>query len=806
MMVSTNISRLSRYHKPVFLAGRNSCKNGNVSYVKFSNARRTSHTNAVTNITLSDGKHLNLSTGKYARFADGSAIASLGDTSVMVTAVCKHQSSSSSFLPLVVDYRQKAAAAGRIPTNFLRRELGPTENEILTSRVIDRSIRPLFPEGFNFDTHIMCNVLAVDGMNDPDVIAINGASAALSVSDIPWNGPVGAIRIGMIDNEFIINPTRRLIQDSILNMIITATKQNLIVMLEGSANEILEQDLRKAIKIGVKECQIIIDAIAKLKKQYGKTKRKIETNEVLQNDELISSVKELSETKLRDIFSNHTHDKISRDNAVNDLRNNVIKALKNNNADLDVKLVEIIFSKISKDVFRTLILETDVRCDGRPMDGIRDISCQVNLFNPLHGSAVFQRGQTQVMCTLTLDSLESALKMDTMSMLISGVKEKNFFLHYEFPPYATNETRQVGRVGRRELGHGALAEKALRPILPKDCPFTIRLTSEVLESNGSSSMATVCGGSLALLDAGIPISSSAAGVAIGLVTKYNETNTEIDQYKILTDILGIEDYFGDMDFKIAGTKRGFTALQADVKIPGVPLKIIMECIHQATITKREIIKIMNEVIQTPQKKKDKMPVVDNLEVPIHQRGKFLGVGGMNIKKIFLETGVHIFPHDENTYSIFAPNKNALMEAKEMIENILQKDREPTLEFGNIYTARIVEILEIGVMVTLYSNMVPALLPNSQLDQRKIHHPGALGLEVGQEIQIKYFGRDPVSGQIRMSRKVLQEPISITRTLHRNNAEKRLWKHIKHRYENSMTETRYTHDNQPRASTDNKENH
>lgn len=279
----------------------------------------------------------------------------------MVTAVCKHQSSSSSFLPLVVDYRQKAAAAGRIPTNFLRRELGPTENEILTSRVIDRSIRPLFPEGFHFDTQIMCNMLAVDGMNDPDVIAINGASAALSVSDIPWNGPVGAIRIGMIDNEFIINPTRRQIQDSILNMIITATKHNLIIMLEGSANEILEPDLRKAIKLGVKECQSIVNAIANLQKMYGKTKRKIETNEQSQDNDLISSVKELSEIKLRDIFSNHAHDKISRDNAINDLRNNVIETLKNDNADLDVKSAEKIFGKITKDLFRTLILETDVR-------------------------------------------------------------------------------------------------------------------------------------------------------------------------------------------------------------------------------------------------------------------------------------------------------------------------------------------------------------------------------------------------------------------------------------------------------------
>lgn len=307
-------------------------------------------------------KHLTLSTGKYARFADGSAVVSLGDTSVMVTAVSKHQSSSnSSFLPLVVDYRQKAAAAGRIPTNFLRRELGPTEREILTSRVIDRSIRPLFPEGFYFDTHVMCNMLAVDNMNDPDVIAINGASTALSVSDIPWNGPVGAVRVGMIDNDIIINPTRRQIQDSILNMIITATKHNLIVMLEGSANEILEQDLKKAIKLGVKECQIIVASITNLQKMYGKPKRKVEINEQDNDESLISSVKELAETKLREIFLDHTHDKTSRDNAVSEVRSNVIETLKNDNAHLNVTLAEEIFGKISKDIFRQLILEKEIR-------------------------------------------------------------------------------------------------------------------------------------------------------------------------------------------------------------------------------------------------------------------------------------------------------------------------------------------------------------------------------------------------------------------------------------------------------------
>lgn len=433
---------------------------------------------------------------------------------------------------------------------------------------------------------------------------------------------------------------------------------------------------------------------------------------------------------------------------------------------MDKEEINTIYYEIVKKIFRLLIFETNKRCDGRNLDELRKISCQVNLFKPLHGSALFQRGQTQVLCTVTLDSLESALKMDPMSMLLSGIREKNFFLHYEFPPYATNEIGRVGGVGRREMGHGALAEKGLRHVLPKDFPFAIRLTSEVLESNGSSSMATICGGCLALMDAGVPISTPVAGVAMGLITEYDETDpTRIVDYKILTDILGMEDYLGDMDFKIAGGKHGFTALQADIKVPGLPLKIIMETISNSYQAKTNILEIMGNVLSEPRKEhSDKMPVVEDMEIPVHLRGKLLGLGGINLKKLYLETGVHINPKDDNVYHLFAPNKAALKEAKEMIEKLLQKDREPTLEFGAIYTAKIVEIRETGVMVTLYSNMVPILLPNSQLDQRKVFHPSALGLDVGQELKVKYFGRDPVSGHMRISRKVLQEPITVSRTL------------------------------------------
>ncbi|KAL5008315.1 hypothetical protein ScPMuIL_013896 [Solemya velum] len=567
---------------------------------------------------------IQISTGKMARFADGAAIVKQGDTSVLVTTVSKSKTTSS-FLPLTVDYRQKAAAAGRIPTNYLRRELGPTEKEILTSRMIDRSIRPMFPSGYMCETQVMCNLLAVDGANDPDIVCINAASAALSLSDIPWNGPVGAVRVGFIDKEVVLNPTRRQLQHSTLNLVVVATEENKVVMLEAAADHILQQDFLKAIKQGVKEAQAVVSKIKEIQAQYGKPKR-----------------------------------------------------------DFD-----FVLKVPGKDV------------------------------------------QSSAAC--------------------------------KFPPYATNETGRPGSLGRRELGHGQLAERALRPIIPHNFPFTIRLTSEVLESNGSSSMASVCGGSLALMDAGVPVSDAAAGIAVGLITRTGPTarkSPEILDYVLLTDILGIEDYMGDMDFKMAGTKKGITALQADVKLPGLPLKVIMEAVQQATDGKSDLIGIMNQTIQKSRDNhKDCGPVTVKTLIPLVKRHRFIGIGGYNLKKLTGETGVTITPIDELNFQIFAPNQTAMDEAKEMIEDFLKEEREPELEFGAIYTAKIVEIRDIGIIVQLHPKIQPALVHNSQLDHRKVNHPSVLGFEVGQEISVKYFGRDPANGRIRLSRKVLQSTAS-----------------------------------------------
>uniref|UniRef100_A0A4W5LSU5 Polyribonucleotide nucleotidyltransferase 1, mitochondrial n=1 Tax=Hucho hucho TaxID=62062 RepID=A0A4W5LSU5_9TELE len=705
-------------------------------------------------------KKLEISTGKLARFADGSAVVQLGDTTVMVTAVSKTKPSPSQFMPLVVDYRQKAAAAGRIPTNHLRRELGTTENEILTSRLIDRAIRPLFPAGYFYDTQVLCNLLAVDGVNDPDVLRV-----ALTIWSV-FRGCLGAVRIGLVNGEFLVNPTRKEMASSTINLIVAGAPLSQVVMIEASAENVLQQDFCHAVKVGVKHTQQIILAIQQMARE-AKVSKRTPPKIFSAPPEMIELARQLASQKVYAVFTDFTHDKISRDDAINKVRLETEEQMKEKYPQAEPYEVMESFNMVSKEVFRNLVLNEYRRCDGRDLTSLRNISCEADIFKPLHGSALFQRGQTQVLCSVTFDSLESSIKTDIITTALSGVKDKNFMLHYEFPPYATNEIGKMSGMNRRELGHGALAEKSLRPVIPKDFPFTIRVTSEVLESNGSSSMASACGGSLALMDAGVPISSAVAGVAIGLISKANpEKPSEIQDYRILTDILGIEDYLGDMDFKLAGTNKGINALQADVKIPGLPLKLVMEAIQQATAAKREILGIMNKTIAKPRdKRKENGPVVENVRVPVSRRARFVGPGGYNLRRLQAQTGVTISQVDEETFSVFAPTPGAMNEAQEFITEICKDDQEQLLEFGAVYTATIMEIRDIGVMVKLYPNMSAVLLHNSQLDHKRIKHPSALGLEVGQQIQVKYFGRDPTDGRMRLSRKVLQSPAAtVVKTL------------------------------------------
>ncbi|XP_031618625.1 polyribonucleotide nucleotidyltransferase 1, mitochondrial [Contarinia nasturtii] len=710
----------------------------------------------IVSINLGNDKNIKLSTGKYARFANGTGVCEVGKTSMMVTAVSKDtpNNSSSNFMPLTVDFRQKYAAAGRIPTNFLRRELGVSEREILSSRLIDRSVRPLFPAHFNCETQLVCNMLALDSVYIPDVLSINAASFALAISDIPWNGPVGAVRLGLIDEKVIVNPSRFELQSSALDLVLTGTLDKLIVMIEGKANSIPIPFILKAINTGSKACHTICAAIDEFQKKYGKKKREVKIPTPI-DSEIVDAIRSMCEMRLNEVFQNSSHDKMSRDQAIKGIRDDVVNRVWSSYSSVDPAIITDEFNKIVKSIFRELIF-LNKRCDGRELDELRPISCEVNLHEPLHGSALFQRGQTQVMATVSLDSTDSSMKLDTLSSLNTGVKSKNFFLHYEFPPYATGEVGKVGTVGRREIGHGALAEKGLLPIVPNNSPFAMRLTAEVLESNGSSSMATVCAGTMALMDAGVPISSPAAGVAMGLVTKYNPENpTELTDYRILTDILGIEDYLGDMDMKVAATKEGLTAIQADIKTHGVPRLIITKAIEQSIKAKNKILHIMQNCISAPRSsRKECWPVTKELKIDPNQRSQLIGPGGMNLKKIFLETGVHLSETEPNTYNIFAPSPMSLNEAEEMIKEQLTSKNKPNFEFGGIYAAKIVEMKENGVMVKMYDEMNPTFIHVAQLDSRRVANPEALGFEVGHEIKVKYFGNDPVSGYMRLSRKMI----------------------------------------------------
>jgi len=730
--------------------------------------------------------------GHVARFADGAAVCHLGQTAVLVTAVSSSPSidALTDFVPLTVDYRQKAAASGQLPANRLRRELGPSDSEILASRLIDRAVRPLFNKQLVYgETQLTCNSLAVDRSNDPVVTAINAASAALSLSDIPWAGPVGAVRMGLIQNDACVNPTRQMLKESSLDLVLAGTGHSSVVMLEGEADNVNITDLMKAVVLGLKEIKKIVTSIERLVVKHGKSKRALRAIPAI-DPKIIELVMVRCDPEFEEILSNDTLDKIGRDTAFQRIQREVVEEI---SSDLAPDLIPLVRSAVNERwriCFRHRILSTKMRCDGRNLNDLRYIECQTHLHQPLHGSALFQRGQTQVLSTLSFDSLAASLK-DYHP--VEGLKEKHFMLHYSFPSYATNDISKGGAKNRRELGHGALAEKGLKSVIPEDYPFTLRLTSEVLESNGSSSMATVCSGSLALSDAGVPIKSLAGGVAIGLVTAaLNESFTSsstsqqgecdlvqdaiiatnqntskelascnISDYAVLTDILGIEDYLGDMDFKIAGTKKGVTALQLDVKLEkGLPRGILLEALAAGQRAKNKILGIMAKHLnESPDQKRVRLnaPKSEMIDVPPSKRQRLLGSGGFRLKKVEAETGATFIQMDELKWQLFAPNSVAFEEAFQLIQDLLKDESKfmENLEFGAIYPARVLELRETGVMIELEAGLTPIFIPCSQLDVRRVRHPSMLDLNVGDEIFLKYFGRDPATGSLRLSRKVLQ---------------------------------------------------
>lgn len=658
----------------------------------------------------------------------------------------------------MVEYRERAAAMGRIPQNFFRRELRPTDNETLVSRLIDRSMRPLFPTGYPCATQIICNMLAVDKKHDPEVLSINGAAAALMLSDIPWNGPVAAIRIGLINDQFCINPSRSELNSSAMDVIVASTKDR-IVMVEGVAQEISEQKLCEAVSLGFKEAQPIIDSLTELAHYRKHPTREVQLE--VSTPELRETLRSLCWGHVNAILRDFSHKKASRDNALFAVLEEATLQLPTDYTETAQHLLSSTFWDICRECLRENILEHQIRCDGRGMYDLRPIQCDVDVFKPLHGSAVFKRGETQVFCSVTFDSPESAVKADLISIL--GGQRRRFMLHYEFPPFATNEIGRYLMPGRREIGHGQLAEKALQPLLldgsMDDFPFTIRLSSQVTDSNGSSSMASVCGGSLALFDAGVPMKSAAAGVACGLIVKTKPDSDEIEKYQILADIMGMEDAIGNMDFKMAGTREGITSLQVDFKnIPGVPYNIFEEAVMTSRDARYKVLDIMDQCQSAPRPNlKENGPCYTTIDVPPEKRKRLVGTGGHRIKALVAETGADVQSVGDESMSVFAPTREIMDDVMEKIEAISAEPLMDTtshgLEYGAIYPAKITEIRQYGMLVELAPGLI-CLLHNSLITNRPIKHPSELGLLVGDTISVKYLGLDPISKRHRISRKAL----------------------------------------------------
>ncbi|XP_073249261.1 polyribonucleotide nucleotidyltransferase 1, mitochondrial-like [Porites lutea] len=760
-MATVSSRCLARSKKDYFVALRSVLKRMGV-------LRRSRHTECMVELEIGN-QTMTLSTGKIAKLADGAVVAECGNNATLVTAVSEEESKGAKGmgLPLTVDYKEKAAAGGQFPRNYQRRDLGITEREILISRRIDRSLRSLFPKGYSCTTQVIGSLWAADGLSDPDITAMNGASAALTVSDIPWHGPVGVLRVGEVDGEFVVNPTWSQLMISRLNLVVACSEKK-VVMVEAFANEVTSERFCEALRFAFIKCQPIIQAQLELQKQAGIVKRPFTV--VATPSEVLEAIQSILVDRLDEIFSNFTYSKQERDREMFAVRDSCVETVQEQFPDVPANLIAEKVFAVTKSVFRRNILEKAQRCDGRQFDALRPIVCEVDIFKTLHGSSLFHRGETQVFCTATLGSLRSAKQSDATAEGVGDVREKPFILHYEFPPFCVNETGRVGGFNRREVGHGNLAEKALEPVVPKDFPFAIRLTSQVLESNGSSSIATACAGSLALMDAGIPISRHVGGVACGLVTSSDAEDPkkpDIEQYRLMTDILGIEDFMGDMDFKLAGSRQGITALQADFKVPGLPLHIVEEAVIKATEDRMKVLDILESCQSEPRETlKENTPALANVTVSLTQSKKLLGVGGLTIKNLQDETGSIISRIDEEEFSVFAPNSKVLQETIEKINELTtQEDWTECLEVGEKYTANIVDVRDYGVMVELLPDTPSVLLHVTEMSHNRVYNPRDIGMKVGDAVDVKYLGKDERTGRLEISRKaLLSKPLTPTRKI------------------------------------------
>ncbi len=683
--------------------------------------------------------HISIETGKIARLADGAVVVSCGDTMVLASAVSATIiKEGQDYFPLTVDYREKAAAVGKFPGGYFKREGRPTEKETLTSRMIDRPLRPLFPQGYFYDTQIISILLSADGENDPDILAINGASAALCVSDIPFAGPIGAVRVGRVNGQFVANPTHTEREQSDLDLIYVGT-ENDVLMIEGAAKELPEADFVKALEFAHGHAREMIRIQKELASQVGKPKRAMPL--LLVNQDLLEIAYRVAGDRIEGAL--YTSGKVARTKAIDALREEVKMSIFEKYPEADKFSISQAFDYIQKKAFRISVLDKERRVDGRKYQELRPISCEVGILPRAHGSAIFQRGETQALALATLAPIEEAQMIDAYG---GGERSKRFILHYNFPPFSVGETGRTGGASRREIGHGALAERSLEPVVPgeNDFRYAIRISSEIMESNGSTSMASVCGGMLALMDAGVPVKRPVAGISVGLVTEHGE-DRQLKRYELLTDIIGSEDHFGDMDFKLCGTDAGVTGYQLDLKLPGISHKIMAEAIFCAKEARIKILEIMRATIDKPRPELSQYaPRIETIKINPEKIGALIGPGGKTIKGIVAETGAEINIEDDGSVHIYATSGESMARAKEIIGGMTRE-----IEIGQTYQGRVVSVKEFGAFVEIFPGR-DGLVHISELADFRVKRTEDVA-KVGDMIWVKCIGIDD-KGRVKLSRK------------------------------------------------------
>ena len=679
---------------------------------------------------------LSIETGAIAKQADGSAMVRYGDTVVLVTACAQREPKAVAFTPLTVDYREYTYAAGRIPGGFFKREGRPTEKETLTARQIDRPLRPLFPAGYNFETQVIGFVLSFDPEIDPDVLAVNGAAAALYLSEIPFDTPLGAVRVGRVDGRLIINPTNSEIDKSELSVVVVGSEEG-ITMVEAGANEVPEAEMLEALRLGHQAIQPICRALRELRAEIGVDKRSVAAAE------LDPAVLEQARAKIGDQLHavlTTVLVKRGRGLAVNEVQEALLADVPAEDVELRGNLKKA-FSKLKEEILYREVLQHGKRLDGRAFDEIRPISCQVGVLPRTHGSAIFTRGETQALCTVTLGTPSDVQRVDDLE----GESHKRFMLHYNFPPFSVGEVKFMRGPSRREIGHGALAERALRAVLPEveKFPYTVRVVSDILESNGSSSMATVCAGTLALMDAGVPLVRPVSGVAMGLVKQG-------DRFAVLSDIAGEEDHYGDMDFKVAGTERGITALQMDIKISGVTHEILQQALEQARRGRLSILELMQQAIEAPRVAVSPFaPRLIFLKISQDKIREVIGPGGKTIRSIIERTGVKIDVDDDGKVCIASADEASGRQAEQIILDLVSE-----AEVGKVYLGKVERVVDFGAFVQILPG-TDGLLHISEIANYRVKNVRD-ELKEGDKILVKVINIDD-QGRVRLSRKaVLQD--------------------------------------------------